>query len=161
MVSCFYNYYFSFYSIAAQEADMARKTSISSLLSATQRADIKRIAQNENELHSRRANTLLLIDSGSTHREASTKAGLTLGQVRYIINRFRKLGLAAFPPPPMEEITASKQKPKPKEDKSVTKDVKKDKKKKDKKSKKEKAKKKDADSKKKKGKKKKGKKKNK
>ena len=140
---------------------MAKETSGSSLLSVTQRAECDRIAQDENELHSRRANTLLIIDSGLTHREASTKTGLTLGQVRYIIKRFRKLGLAIFPPPPMEEKKTAKQKRKPKEDKSVTKELKKDKKKKDKKSKKEKEKKKGAESKKKKGKKKKDKKKDK
>ena len=140
---------------------MAKEQSIPFLLSDTERAECKRIAQTESGLHSRRASALLMIDDGATHREAGTKMGLSIGQVRYALNRFRKLGLAIFPPPPVQKKKDVKEKIKIDEEKPITKKAKKEKKKK----KRSKKKKKDkegsnvSDSKKKKGKKKKGKKK--
>lgn len=140
---------------------MAKEPSIHLLLSDTERAECKRVAQTESGLHSRRARALLMIGDGATHREAGTKAGLSMGQVRYALNRFRKLGLAIFPPPPVEKKKDVKQKTKIDEERPVTKKAKKEKKKKkrSKKKKKDKEQKNLSDSKKKKGKKKKGKKK--
>ncbi len=164
MVSYLYNYYFSSQNpTSLKEADMAKEQSIPFLLSDTERAECKRVAQTESGLHSRRATALLMIGDGSTHREAGTKTGLSIGQVRYALNRFRKLGLAIFPPPPVEKKKDVKQEINIDEEKPVTKKAKKEKKKKkrSKKKKKDKEQKNVTDSKKKKSKKKKKKDKNK
>ncbi len=142
---------------AVQEVSMAHEQPVPVLLSDLQRVECSRIEQSGDTLHGRRAAALLLIDGGATHRETSTKTGLTIGQVRYVLNRFRKLGMAVFPAPAAEKQKAEQpKKRKKKERKKMAKELKKDKKKKDKK---EKVKKKDSDSKKKKDKKKKDKKK--
>jgi hypothetical protein len=54
-------------------------------------------------LISQRAQILLLIDSGETHAEAAKQTGLSIGQVRYALNRFRKRGLSMFPGLPEED----------------------------------------------------------
>ena len=46
---------------------------------------------------SQRAQALLLIDEGQSQAETVQKTGLTIGQVRYAILRFKKIGLAMFP----------------------------------------------------------------
>ncbi len=136
---------------------MAKEQPIAFLLSDSERAECKRVAQLKREPHSQRANALLMIESGLTHREAGAKSGLSIGQVRYALNRFRKLGPAMFPPPPVKKKKAVKQEINKEETKPVIKKLKKVKKKKkrSKKSKKENDKKKGSDSKKKKKKKKK------
>ena len=82
---------------------MAKEQSIPFSLSDTERAECQRVAQTESAPHDQRASALLLIDSGDTHREAGMKTGLSIGQVRYALNRFRRLGLALFPSPPVEK----------------------------------------------------------
>jgi len=47
--------------------------------------------------HNQRAQALLALDDGSTQKEAGLRSGLTLGQVRYSLRRFRKMGLEIFP----------------------------------------------------------------
>lgn len=101
-----------------------------------------------------RASALLAIHQGNTQAQAAESAGLTLGQVKYIITRFRRLGMAALAT--VDNAAATQQPAKPKKakkDKKKNKDVKqakkdksdkkknKDKKSKDKKSKKDKKKK--------------------
>lgn len=131
---------------------MAKEQPIVFLLSDTERAECKRVAQLKLKPHSQRANALLMIESGLTHRDAGAKTGLSIGQVRYALNRFRKLGPAMFPPPPVEKKKAVKQEINREEEKPVRKKLKKEKKKKkgSKKSKKKNNKKKVSDSKKKK-----------
>ena len=133
---------------------MAKDHLTPSFLSAAQRDECTRIAEIKRTPHSQRATALLLIDSGSTHREAGAQTGLSIGQVRYALNRFRKFGLAIFPPPPEEQEKVMKKKSKAKitKPKAKKKKKKKEEKKKGKKVKKEK---KSAELKKKKGKKKK------
>jgi len=135
---------------------MAKEQPIAFHLSAPDRAECKRVAQLKLEPHSQRANALLLIESGLTHREAGAKSGLSIGQVRYALNRFRKFGSAMFPPPPLAKKKTVKQEISTEEAKPASKKLKKEKKKKkrSKKSKKENEKKKGPDSKKKKKKKK-------
>jgi hypothetical protein len=140
---------------------MAKEQSIPFSLSDTERAECQRVAQTESAPHDQRASALLLIDSGDTHREAGMKTGLSIGQVRYALNRFRTLGFALFPSPPVEKVKEVKIKIKREEEKPAKKKAKKEKKekKRSKKKKKDKEQKNSSDSKKKKAKKKKGKKK--
>lgn len=109
---------------------MAKEQSIVFLLSDTERDECNRVAQLKLKPHSQRADALLMIESGLTHREAGAKTGLSMGQVRYALNRFRKLGPAMFPPPPAEKKKAIKQEIKTEEEKPVSKKLKKEKKKK-------------------------------
>ncbi len=119
---------------------MANEQPTPSFLSESERTECGRVAQSDSALHSQRAKALLMVDSGLTHREAGMKSGLSIGQVRYILNRYRKIGLAVFPPPPVDDKQGVKQEQKPKKLKSAGGKSKKAKKKK-KKSKKEKRKK--------------------
>ncbi len=66
------------------------------LLSSEERAVLSQIATKEPP-HSRRAQALLAIDEGTTQTEAGRQAGLTLGQVRYWLIKFRKSGMSTFP----------------------------------------------------------------
>lgn len=53
--------------------------------------------------HSQRASALLALDQGVTQAQAAENTGLTLGQVRYWLGRFREVRLAIFPEPVMRE----------------------------------------------------------
>ena len=66
------------------------------LLSSEERAVLSQIATKEPP-HSRRAQALLAIDEGTTQTEAGRQAGLTHGQVRYWLGKFRKEGTSIFP----------------------------------------------------------------
>ena len=122
--------------------------------------------------HSQRAQALLALDAGETEAEASRMSGLSDGQVKYWLARFRNDRMNIFPsesPEVDQQVEQDARSKKEESDaaeaetkaKTVKKDKKKDKKdkkkkakKKDKKGKKKKAKKKDKKGKKKKGKKK-------
>lgn len=67
------------------------------LLSPAQVTKCKKIAAT-NSKYSSRAAVLLSLHGGSTQAEAANEAGLTVYQVKYWLNKFRQLGLAAFPP---------------------------------------------------------------
>ncbi len=56
-----------------------------------------------------RATALLLIDDGCTQAQASAQTGLSIGQLKYWLTRFKKLRLKAFPDP----ILASEPRPTP------------------------------------------------
>jgi hypothetical protein len=66
------------------------------LLSNEERAACEILAEGDS-LNSRRAQGLLALDEGSTYKETSKKAGLTLGQVRYLLKIFRNDRMAIFP----------------------------------------------------------------
>ena len=66
------------------------------LLSSKERAILSQIATDEPP-HSWRAQALLAIDEGATQVEAGRQAGLTKGQVRYWLDKFRKDGTSIFP----------------------------------------------------------------
>ena len=68
----------------------------SRLLSSEERAIFSQIATNEPP-HGSRAQALLAIDEGATQSEAGQQAGLTKGQLRYWLGKFRKDGTAIFP----------------------------------------------------------------
>ncbi|THB78622.1 MAG: helix-turn-helix domain-containing protein [Desulfobulbaceae bacterium] len=115
------------------------------LLTPNQKTMLLEIAKSGVALISQRAQVLLLLDDGKSHAQASAETGLTIGQVRYALTRFRKLGEAmfpAFPPEPAAETpvteTVAEKKEKPVKKKKKTKTQKSDKKKADKKKSKEK-----------------------
>lgn len=66
------------------------------LLSSEERSVLRQMA-NKEPPHSQRAEMLLAIDEGATQAEAGSLAGLTKGQVRYWLTKFRKIGMSAFP----------------------------------------------------------------
>jgi hypothetical protein len=68
----------------------------SGLFNSEERAIFNQIATMEPP-HSWRAQALLAIDEGETQTEAGRQAGLTQGQVRYWLARFRKHRIAIFP----------------------------------------------------------------
>ena len=50
-----------------------------------------------NDLHGKRAIALLAIDDGATQAEAAQQAGLTPGQVKYWLSKFRQVRMQIFP----------------------------------------------------------------
>ena len=67
------------------------------LLSPQERGACQRLALQEEAPHSQRAQALLALDEGATQPEAGLRAGLTVGQVKYWLGKFRKVGLDIFP----------------------------------------------------------------
>jgi hypothetical protein len=59
---------------------------------------------NSETLHGQRAQALLALNEGNTLSQAAKKAGLSAGQVKYWVARFRKAGLDIFPDAIVEEI---------------------------------------------------------
>ena len=66
------------------------------LLSEQERVAIRMISTG-NDLHGQRALALLAIDEGATQAQAAQRAGLTPGQVKYWLGKFREIRLAIFP----------------------------------------------------------------
>jgi hypothetical protein len=81
------------------------KGSVDELLTSTEREALKMIAAG-NDLHGQRASALLAIDSGATQEQAGQQAGLTKGQVKYWLGKFRQVRMAIFPEqvPNVEEM---------------------------------------------------------
>lgn len=97
-----------------------------------------------NKADSQRALALLAIHNGDTQAKASESSGLTIGQVKYIVTRFRQLGMQALnleqdtteTGPAVADSQAKPKKAKKKKEKDKTKKDKKKTKSKDKKEKK-------------------------
>jgi hypothetical protein len=70
--------------------------SSSDLLTSQEQAICKQIANREAP-HSQRASALLALNGGSTQAQAAEGAGLSAGQVRYWLARFRKQRMDIFP----------------------------------------------------------------
>lgn len=66
------------------------------LLSEQERVAFRMISTG-NDLHGQRAIALLAIDQGATQAEAAQQAGLTRGQVKYWLEKFRQVRLQIFP----------------------------------------------------------------
>lgn len=75
------------------------------LLNQTQREAFEHLAKGEAPF-SQRAKALLALDEGATQSEAGQIAGLTSGQVKYWLGKFRNEGLAIFP-----EVVRSQEEP--------------------------------------------------
>ena len=82
----------------------------SNLLTSQEQAICKQIATSEG-LHSQRALALLALDKRSTQTLAAKQAGLSMGQVRYLIAQFRKRRVGIFPDTLLLELDAEAEKP--------------------------------------------------
>jgi outer membrane biosynthesis protein TonB len=68
----------------------------SRLLSDQEREAFKMISTG-NDLHGQRAIALLAIDDGATQAQAAEQSGLTTGQVKYWLGKFRQVRMDIFP----------------------------------------------------------------
>ena len=66
------------------------------LLSEQERIAFKMVATG-NDLHGQRAIALLAIDDGATQVEAARQTGLSPGQVKYWLGKFRQVRMQIFP----------------------------------------------------------------
>jgi hypothetical protein len=66
------------------------------LLSKQERIAFKMISTG-NDLHGKRAVALLAVDAGATQAEAARQAGLSPGQVKYWLGKFRQVRMQIFP----------------------------------------------------------------
>jgi hypothetical protein len=66
------------------------------LLSDQEREAFKMISTG-NDLHGQRAIALLAIDEGASQTGAAQQAGLTAGQVKYWLGKFRRVRMEIFP----------------------------------------------------------------
>ena len=66
------------------------------LLSEQERIAFKMISSGK-DLHGQRAIALLAIDGGASQAEAARQAGLTPGQVKYWLGKFRQVRMQIFP----------------------------------------------------------------
>jgi hypothetical protein len=80
----------------ANQNNVGRNTKGEDLLSEQERVAFKLISTG-NDLHGQRAIALLAINDGATQAQAAQQAGLTPGQVKYWLTRFREIRLAIFP----------------------------------------------------------------
>jgi hypothetical protein len=98
-----YNLYKDF----QQEETMSNQDDIvqeGKLLSEQERVAFKMISTG-NDLHGQRAIALLAVDQGATRAEAAQQAGLTPGQVKYWLGKFRQVRMQIFP----EELLKAEQ----------------------------------------------------
>ncbi|MGB2336269.1 MAG: hypothetical protein ACPH5V_03085 [Alcanivorax sp.] len=68
-----------------------------SLLTAQQRKTCQ-TQSNQPDPNAPRAKALLALDKGSTQQQAADESGLSIGQVRYCLRRFRTVALQLFDP---------------------------------------------------------------
>jgi hypothetical protein len=82
--------------VTTKASNQASPKNENKLLSGEEQAILSHIASQESP-YSPRAQALLAINEGVTQREAGQQAGLTDGQVRYWLIKFRKSRTAIFP----------------------------------------------------------------
>ena len=75
---------------------LAEEVSEGKLLSSQEHGLCVRISEGDT-IHSQRAQALLAIDEGASQRQAAQRAGLTRGQVKYWLGKYRKMRLDIFP----------------------------------------------------------------
>lgn len=68
-----------------------------SLLTLEERAICERVSTRDQPPHNQRAQALLALDEGLSQIEASERTGLTAGQVRYWLSKFRQQRADIFP----------------------------------------------------------------
>jgi hypothetical protein len=67
------------------------------LLTIEEQDACQKVAASDDALASQRATALLAIDAGATRAQAAEQAGLTGGQIGYLLRAFRQKHLAIFP----------------------------------------------------------------
>lgn len=73
-------------------------TTDQSLLTDEARATLEQIAAERKDIDGQRAAALLALDAGQSQADAAADAGLSEGQVNYILRKFRDKGVDAFAP---------------------------------------------------------------
>ena len=66
-------------------------------LLTSQERDVCSLISEGDSINSQRAQALIAIDDGATHAQAGQRAGLSQGQVKYWLLKFRKMRLDIFP----------------------------------------------------------------
>ena len=82
--------------MTTETKDPANPEKETSLLSSEERAILSEITAQEPPF-SQRAQALLALDEGATQSAAGHQSGLSIGQVRYWLGKFRKSRLSVFP----------------------------------------------------------------
>ena len=82
---------------------------MSNLLTQKGKTVCENIVKSGDSINAKRAKALLLIDGGDTHAQAAQSSTLSLGQVRYVLAKYRSIGLAFFP----AEFSVEKEKTSP------------------------------------------------
>ena len=90
---------------------VAGKTGI--LLTPEERAVCERISQADDAPYNYRAQTLLALDEGMSQAQAGERSGLTRGQVKYALSRFRQHKLGIFPEHLQAPVTSVPAEPQP------------------------------------------------
>lgn len=72
-------------------------TSAGQLLSPANQVVCTRLSSSNTPDVCQRAAALILLDQGSTQAETSEKSGLSIGQIRYLVRRFKEKGMELFP----------------------------------------------------------------
>ena len=84
-------------------------TANESLLTDETRALIEPIATGRKDIEAQRATALLALDAGQSQADAAAAAGLSEGQVNYILRKFRDKGMDAFAPAPAAPATETEE----------------------------------------------------
>ena len=74
---------------------MTTDTIVNTLLDAASIQQCEKLAEKA-DLQGKRAKALLALNNGDSNSVAAEKSGLTAGQVSYMINRFKKIGMELF-----------------------------------------------------------------
>ncbi len=82
-------------------ASNAKQSAAQNLLEPQERAGCQQIAVGDPP-HSQRAQALLALDQGASQAEAARSSGLSAGQVRYWLGRFRQRRMEIFPADALE-----------------------------------------------------------
>lgn len=83
---------------ATTNSELNQEQVTGKLLNQAQREALEHLVEGEAPFN-QRAKALLAIDEGATQSEAGQIAGLTSGQVKYWLSKFRNEGLTIFPEP--------------------------------------------------------------
>ncbi|ADG93666.1 conserved hypothetical protein [Arcobacter nitrofigilis DSM 7299] len=70
---------------------------MSNLLNQNDKVVCENIVKTSDSIDAKRAKALLLIDEGNTQAKAAESSTLSIGQVKYILAKYKSIGLASFP----------------------------------------------------------------
>ncbi|WP_419769580.1 MAG: hypothetical protein ACNI3C_09565 [Candidatus Marinarcus sp.] len=70
---------------------------MSNLLSQNDKAICENIAKTGTSIDAKRAKALLLLDEGISHAKTAESSTLSVGQVRYVLTKYKSIGIAFFP----------------------------------------------------------------
>jgi len=83
--------------LASQNVDELVNDELDGILLSTHERDVCIQISEWDAIHTQRAQALLAIDEGATQAQAGERGGLTKGQVRYWLGKYREMRLDIFP----------------------------------------------------------------